>query len=68
VILPAAVMARLVEHLVEHVGPERDALVFTGPQGRALRRSYQHASREADEAIAAAIEGRHQGVGPRRAI
>jgi integrase len=110
--LPAAVVARLVEHLAQHVGPERDALVFTGPQGKALRRSnfngllgwkaaveavgvpaltfhdlrhtgatlaartgaslrdlmqrighdstaairYQHASREADEAIAAAIE------------
>ena len=111
--LPAAVVAQLAGHLAEHVGPELDALVFTGPQGRALRRSnfnglvgwkaavatvgvpgltfhdlrytgatlaaqtgaslrdlmqrighdstaaairYQHASREADEAIAAAIE------------
>lgn len=109
----AAVVARLAEHLTEYVGPERDALVFTGPQGKALRRSnfngpvgwkaaveavgvpgltfhdlrhtgatlaartgaslrdlmqrighdstaaairHQHASREADEAIAAAIE------------
>ena len=111
--LPAAVVARLVEHLAEYVGPDREALVFTGPQGRALRRSnfnglvgwkaaveavgvpgltfhdlrhtgatlaaqtgaslrdlmqrighdstaaairYQHASREADEAIAAAMD------------
>jgi integrase len=112
--LPAAVAKRLIGHLVEHVGEGRDALVFTGPQGKPLRRSnfnglvgwkaaveavgvpgltfhdlrhtgatlaartgaslrdlmqrighdstaaairYQHASREADEAIAAALDG-----------
>jgi integrase len=37
--LPAAVTRRLVEHLAEHVGRERDALLFTGPRGGPLRRS-----------------------------
>jgi integrase len=37
--LPAAVTLRLGEHLGEHVGPGRDALLFTGPKGGPLRRS-----------------------------
>lgn len=36
--VPAAVRPDLVEHLAEFVEPAEDALVFTGVQGRALRR------------------------------
>src|SRR6185503_18955152 len=38
VAIPAAVRAELVAHLAEFVDAGRDALVFTGVQGRALRR------------------------------
>lgn len=113
--LPASVVAELVEHLAEFVGPEPTAPLFTGPKGALLRRGnfnplvnwrkavadvgaeglhfhdlrhtgntlaaatktstrdlmvrmghdsekaaiiYQHASREADQAIAEALEAR----------
>jgi integrase len=38
VAVPAAVRADLLAHLAEFTKPEQDALVFTGVQGRALRR------------------------------
>ena len=37
--LARSVMRRIERHLAEYVGPERDALVFTAPQGGPLRRS-----------------------------
>ena len=37
--LPAGVVQLLAEHVAAYVGEAGDALVFTGPQGRALRRS-----------------------------
>lgn len=36
--IPAAIRPELMSHLAEYVGPETDALVFTGPKGAPLRR------------------------------
>ena len=38
--IPTAVHPELVDHLREYVGPESDALLFTGPKGGALRRAH----------------------------
>jgi integrase len=38
VMLPAALIADLTKHLTNHVGPEPEALVFTGEKGGPLRR------------------------------
>lgn len=37
--VPPSIMAAVNDHLGEHVGPERDALVFTAPKGGPLRGS-----------------------------
>jgi integrase len=39
IVVPEAIRADLVEHLRERVGREPSALVFTGDQGRAIRRT-----------------------------
>lgn len=39
VALPSVVVPCMVEHLVEYVGADPDALVFTGPKGAPIRRS-----------------------------
>jgi integrase len=39
IVVPEAIRADLVEHLRERVGAEPSALVFTGDQGRAIRRT-----------------------------
>lgn len=38
VVIPEAIIDDLIKHLMNHVGPEPDALVFTGEKGGSLRR------------------------------
>jgi integrase len=37
--LPSAILDEIAEHMRKYTGPGRDALVFTGPKGAAIRRS-----------------------------
>jgi integrase len=36
--IPSAILPELEEHMAKYTGPNRDALVFTGPKGAAIRR------------------------------
>lgn len=58
VAVPAELVAILEDHLAAHVGPDRDALLFTSPGGHPLRRS-KFRARWAAACRQAGVEGLH---------
>jgi integrase len=56
--IPAELVPLLTDHLADHVGPAADALVFTSPEGRPLRR-IKFRPRWAEACKCAGVSGLH---------
>jgi integrase len=58
--IPSAILPELEEHMTKYTAPNRDALVFTGPKGAAIRRSNFNPLVDWRKAVATAgAEGMH---------